>query len=101
MFVYSTRLDIKTPKKGVIPEPHGGGFAQKSLHMDFSVQSLCSLCLCGVFLLGIHQPQRTHRDCTEKRACMTFCAKPCGLSAAIFVDLVRGGGDEAVFFDDV
>ena|ERR1043165_8258452 len=35
---------------------------------DFSVQPLCSLCLCGVFLLGIHQPQRhrEHRGCTEK-----------------------------------
>ena len=26
---------------------------EKSLHLDFSVQPLCSLCLCGVFLLGI------------------------------------------------
>src|SRR6185369_6244167 len=51
---------------------------KKSLHIDFSVQPLCSLCLCGVFLLGIHQPprHREHRGCTEKRAYMTFCAKP-------------------------
>src|ERR1044072_426948 len=34
---------------------------------EFSVQPLCSLCLCGVLLLGIHQPQRhrEHRGCTE------------------------------------
>src|SRR4029078_12303614 len=46
--------------------------------IDFSVQPLCSLCLCGVFWLGIHQPQRhrEHRGCTEKRAFVTFCAKP-------------------------
>jgi len=51
---------------------------KKSLHIDFSVQPLCSLCLGGVFLLGIHQPQRPreHRGCTEKRAFVTFCAKP-------------------------
>jgi len=44
---------------------------------DFSVQPLCSLCLCGVVLLGIHQPQRhrEHRGCTEKSAIETFCAK--------------------------
>ena len=101
MFVYSTRLDIKTPKKAVIPEPHGE-VLHKSPYTWISLCNLCVLCVSVVcFLLGIHQPQRTHRDCTEKRACMTFCAKPCGLSAAIFVDLVRGGGDEAVFFDDV
>jgi len=48
---------------GVLPQ-HG------SLnHIDFSVQPLCSLCLCGVFLLEIPQPQRhrEHRGCTEKR----------------------------------
>ena len=35
------------------------------------------LCLCGEFLLGIHQPQRHrgHRDCTEKSATETFSAK--------------------------
>ena len=51
---------------------------KKSLHIDFSVQPLCSLCLGGVFLLGIHQPQRPreHRGCTEKRAFVTLCAKP-------------------------
>jgi len=44
----------------------------------FSVQPLCSQCLCGVVLLGIHQPQRHrgHRGCTEKSAIETFCAKP-------------------------
>ncbi len=44
--------------------------------MGFSVQPLCSLCLCGVCLLGIHQPQRhrEHRSCTEKKAFVTFCA---------------------------
>ena len=31
----------------------------QDLHADFSVQPLCSLCLCGVFLLGIHRPQDT------------------------------------------
>ena len=36
--------------------------------LDFSVQPLCSLCLCGVFLLGIHQPQRhrEHGGCTKQ-----------------------------------
>src|SRR6185369_5668345 len=55
-----------------------GALHKKSLHIDFSVQPLCSLCLCGVFLLGIHQPprHREHRDCTEKRAYVTFAAKP-------------------------
>jgi hypothetical protein len=48
---------------------------KKSLFWDFSVQPLCPLCLCGVALLGIHQPQR-HRGCTEKSAIETFCAKP-------------------------
>jgi glycerol uptake facilitator-like aquaporin len=33
---------------------------KKSLFWDFSVQPQCPLCLCGVVLLGIHQPQR-HR----------------------------------------
>src|ERR1044072_949833 len=39
---------------------------------------LCALCLCGVFLLGIHQPQRhrEHRGCTENGVILTFCAKP-------------------------
>src|SRR6185436_17231871 len=51
---------------------------KKSLFWDFSVQPLCPLCLCGVVLLGIHQPQRHrgHRGCTEKSAIETFCAKP-------------------------
>ena len=33
------------------------------------------VCLCGVLLLGIHQPQR-HRGCTEKSGIATLCAKP-------------------------
>ena len=51
---------------------------KESLFWDFSVQPLCPLCLCGVVLLGIHQPQRHrgHRGCTEKSAIETFCAKP-------------------------
>ena len=51
-----------------------GALHKKSLHMGFSVQPQCSLCLCGVFLLGIHQPQRhrEHRGCTEKRAFVTL-----------------------------
>src|ERR1043165_5642714 len=53
------------------------GFASKVLVLRFSVQPLCSLCLCGVFLLGIHQPQRhrVHRGRTEKSAVPTFRAK--------------------------
>src|SRR6185295_8593618 len=45
--------------------------------MDFSVQPLCPLCLCGVFLLGNHQPQRhrEHKGCTEKSSTETFGAK--------------------------
>src|SRR6185369_2680181 len=64
---------------------------KKSLHIDFSVQPLCSLCLCGVFLLGIHQPQRhrEHRGCTEKRACMTFCAKPPTSEIFFICDLMQ------------
>jgi len=48
---------------------------KKSLFWDFTVQPLC---LCGVVLLGIHQPQRHrgHRGCTEKSGIETFCAKP-------------------------
>ncbi|HJT28358.1 MAG TPA: hypothetical protein VJ784_13185, partial [Pyrinomonadaceae bacterium] len=38
----------------------GGALHKKSLFWDFSVQPQCPLCLCGVVLLGIHQPQR-HR----------------------------------------
>ena len=55
-----------------------GSAASVSRSRAFSVQPLCSLCLCGVALLGIHQPQRHkgHRDCTEKSAIETFCAKP-------------------------
>jgi hypothetical protein len=58
----------------------GEALHKKSLHIDFSVQPQCSLCLGGVFLLGIRQPQRhrEHRGCTEKRAFVTFCAKPLG-----------------------
>src|SRR6185503_3802450 len=46
------------------------GLHKKSLFWDFSVQPLWPLCLCGVVLLGIHQPQRHrgHRGCTEKSA---------------------------------
>src|ERR1043165_2330953 len=53
------------------------GFAPKVTKALFSVQPLCSLCLCGVFLLRIHQPQRhrEHRGCTEKSAVRTFKAK--------------------------
>jgi hypothetical protein len=45
--------------------------------LALSVQPLCSLCLCGVFLLGIYQPQRhrEHGGCTEKSAVWTFRAK--------------------------
>jgi hypothetical protein len=54
------------------------GFAAKVTMALFSVQPLCSLCLCGVFLLGIHLPQRhrEHRGCTEKSQHQDFEAKP-------------------------
>src|SRR5687768_8223909 len=39
-----------------------------ALISDFSVQPLCSLCLCGYRECAIQQPQRhrEHRGCTEK-----------------------------------
>src|SRR6185503_9035234 len=40
-----------------------------ALISDFSVQPLCSLCLCGYKECAIQQPQRhtEHRGCTEKK----------------------------------
>ena len=39
------------------------------------MQPLCALCLSGVVLLGIHEPQRhrAHRGCTEKSQNKDFC----------------------------
>ena len=50
---------------------------QKFLFWDFSMQPLCPLCLGGVALLGIHQPQRHrgHRGCTEKSQKKNFLCK--------------------------
>src|SRR5215213_3971521 len=48
---------------------------EKSLFGFFSVQPLCALCLCGVFLSN-NEPQRhrAHRGCTEKeRVCPLSC----------------------------
>jgi hypothetical protein len=65
------------------------GFAQKVLVLGFlcatSVFSVSLWCV----LLGIHQPQRhrEHRDCTEKSAIVTFCAKPSILQILSIVDL--------------
>src|ERR1043165_2335957 len=61
-----------------------------------SVQPLCSLCLCGVFLLGSHQPQRhrEHKGCTEQSAIETFCAKPIETKAAGAAAL-QGGSQSA------
>src|ERR1043165_8443942 len=60
----------------------------------FSVQPLCSLCLCGVFWLGIHQPQRhrEHRGCTEKSKNQEFEAKPRACLRRTH-PLPRGGSD--------
>ena len=46
---------------------------KESLHIDFSVQPLCSRCLCGVFLLEFIN----HRDTenTELHREVTFSAK--------------------------
>ena len=51
-----------------------GALPRKSWLRDFSVQPLCSLGFCGVFLLGIHHQQRhrEHRGCTENGDFLTF-----------------------------
>jgi len=86
----------------------GRALHKKSLFWDFSVQPLCPLCLCGVVLLGIHQPQRHrgHRGCTEKSAIETFCAKPsacafCGLLLirARWLDVLAGHASARVGID--
>jgi len=64
------------------------GFAQKVTKALFSVQPLCSLCLGGVFLLGIRQPQRhrEHRGCTEKSICSDFLCKAAMSQLSQFYD---------------
>src|SRR5262249_7992190 len=54
-------------------------------HLYFSVQSLCSLCLCGVFVLEIHQPRRhrEHRGCTEKSPNSHSFCKSCSASSSL------------------
>jgi len=47
------------------------------LRTDFSLCNLCVLRISVVTLLGIinHKKHRAHRDCTEKKDLIYFCAK--------------------------
>ena len=66
MFVYSTRLDIKTPKKAVIPEPHGE-VLHKSPYTWISLCNLCVLCVSVVYFCSEFINHREHTEIAQRR----------------------------------